>query len=262
MKIVTVVSAKGGVGKTTLAANLTSAIATPGQRVVAVDLDPSNALRLHFSVPLDNCDGLSRAELAGAPWHTAMIDCPNDVCVLAFGTLSEEQQFHFEQHLNAHPTWLARGLADLPLGPSDIVILDTPPGSSAYTRAALNAAHFVLHVIFADAASYAVIPQMQHMILRYAFPRQDFLGVGYVVNQGDPSRQLNQDVLRVLRATLGTQLFPSVIHLDEGVREALACNTTLIQYDPTCQAAADLRACGKWLRQTLDEAAKVQRGVK
>ena len=48
MKVITVVSAKGGVGKTTLAANLASVIAARGRRVLALDLDPQNALRLHF----------------------------------------------------------------------------------------------------------------------------------------------------------------------------------------------------------------------
>jgi ATPases involved in chromosome partitioning len=42
MKVIAVVSAKGGVGKTTLAANLASVLATSGRRVIALDLDPQN----------------------------------------------------------------------------------------------------------------------------------------------------------------------------------------------------------------------------
>ena len=57
MKVITVVSAKGGVGKTTLAANLASVLAARGRRVIALDLDPQNALRLHFGIPLDSIDG-------------------------------------------------------------------------------------------------------------------------------------------------------------------------------------------------------------
>jgi CO dehydrogenase nickel-insertion accessory protein CooC1 len=72
MKVITVVSAKGGVGKTTLAANLASVLAARGRRVIALDLDPQNALRLHFGIPLDSIDGLARATLAGDPWQTVM----------------------------------------------------------------------------------------------------------------------------------------------------------------------------------------------
>lgn len=252
MKVVSVVSAKGGVGKTTLAANLASVLAAAGRRVVAVDLDPQNSLRLYFGVPLDSVDGLSRAALAGAPWQSAMVDGADGVTVLAFGALIEEEQHLFERHLDENPLWLARGLAALRLGPSDLVVVDTPPGSSAYTRAALSAAHFAVNVVLADAASYAAIPQMQRMIDAYAAPRPEFVGEGYVVNQVDQSRQLNKDVLRVLRDMLGDHMFPGSIHADEGVGESLACNTTIVRYDPLCQAAADMRACGKWLLEALD----------
>lgn len=132
------------------------------------------------------------------------------------------------------------------------MIVDTPPGSSVYTRTALTAANFALNVVLADAASYAAIPGMERMVDAYAAPRQNFAGQGYVVNQVDQSRQLTKDVLKVLRNMLGTKLFPGVIHQDEGVSESLACDTTLIHYDPLSQAAADLRACGDWLLSAVD----------
>jgi cellulose synthase operon protein YhjQ len=252
MKVVSVVSAKGGVGKTTLAANLASVLVAQGRHVVAIDLDPQNSLRLYFGVPLTSVDGLSRAALTGAPWQSAMVDGTDGVTVLAFGALIEKEQHMFERHLDENPLWLARGLGALRLGESDIVIIDTPPGSSAYTRAALSAAHFALNVVLADAASYAAIPQMRRMIDVYAAPRPEFRGEGYVVNQVDQSRQLNKDVLRVLRDMLGEHMFPGVIHDDEGVSESLACNTTVVRYDPLCQAAVDMRACATWLLEALE----------
>jgi cellulose biosynthesis protein BcsQ len=61
MKIVVIASAKGGVGKTTLAANLAAVLAASRRhRVCVVDLDPQNALKLHFGVPLEMSDGLAR----------------------------------------------------------------------------------------------------------------------------------------------------------------------------------------------------------
>ncbi|MGV7246661.1 cellulose synthase operon protein YhjQ/BcsQ, partial [Caballeronia sp. M23-90] len=88
--------------------------------------------------------------------------------------------------------------------------------------------------------------------LAYATPRANFAGTGYVVNQVDQTRQLTKDVLKVLRNMLGGKMFSGVIHLDEGVSESLACDTTLIHYDPLSQAAADLRACGEWLLNSVD----------
>jgi cellulose synthase operon protein YhjQ len=252
MKVITVVSAKGGVGKTTLAANLASVLAARGRRVIVLDLDPQNALRLHFGIPLDSIDGISRATLAGDAWQTVMFDGVDDVTVLPYGAVLEEDRRRFEAYIDREPAWLVHSLDTLGLDASDIVIVDTPPGSSVYTRTALTAANFALNVVLADAASYAAIPQMERMIEAYATPRGDFGGQGYVVNQVDQSRQLSKDVLKVLRNMLGPRVFPGVIHQDEGVSESLACDTTLIHYDPLSQAAADLRACGDWLLSAID----------
>src|SRR4051812_8192939 len=44
MRIITLITQKGGVGKTTLAASLAVAAAESGERVVALDLDPQGSL--------------------------------------------------------------------------------------------------------------------------------------------------------------------------------------------------------------------------
>ncbi|SAL52512.1 cobyrinic acid a,c-diamide synthase [Caballeronia sordidicola] len=261
MKVVTVVSAKGGVGKTTLAANLASVLAARGRRVIALDLDPQNALRLHFGIPLDSIDGISRATLAADAWQTVMFDGVDGVTVLPYGAVLEDDRRRFEAYVDREPQWLAQSLDTLKLDTNDIVIVDTPPGSSVYTRTALTAANFALNVVLADAASYAAIPQMERMIEAYATPRANFAGTGYVVNQVDQTRQLTKDVLKVLRNMLGGKMFPGVIHLDEGVSESLACDTTLIHYDPLSQATADLRACGEWLLNSVDAMPVTSRNV-
>jgi hypothetical protein len=115
MKVITVVSAKGGVGKTTLAANLASVLAARGRRVIALDLDPQNALRLHFGIPLDSIDGLSRATLAGDPWQTVMFDGVDGVTVLPYGAVVEDDRRRFEAHIDRDPQWLAQSLETLRL---------------------------------------------------------------------------------------------------------------------------------------------------
>ena len=59
MQIIAFVSGKGGVGKSTLTANVAVALANRNKRVLVIDMDPQNAQHLHM--------GLDAQELQGWP---------------------------------------------------------------------------------------------------------------------------------------------------------------------------------------------------
>ncbi|WP_010213916.1 cellulose synthase operon protein YhjQ/BcsQ, partial [Pseudomonas sp. R81] len=65
--VVALVSVNGGVGRSTLATALSSGLQRQGESVVALDLDPQNALRHHFGVSPD-AEGLGPASLQNAQW--------------------------------------------------------------------------------------------------------------------------------------------------------------------------------------------------
>ncbi len=148
MKVVAIVSAKGGVGKTTLTANLATAlsrsIAAP---VLAVDLDPQNALGLHLGMSPHELRGLSRSTLANQPLALACLPCTPTLHVLPYGALDEADRVTLEAAMDQDPHWLARHLASLDLPPDAVVFLDTPPGPSVYLRQALCTADVVVVVV-------------------------------------------------------------------------------------------------------------------
>ena len=78
MFVIAVVSAKGGVGKTTLSANLGVGIAQRGYPVLIVDLDPQNAMQWHLGgLDQNDCKGISA--LTGSRTRLAGVDqCPRD----------------------------------------------------------------------------------------------------------------------------------------------------------------------------------------
>ena len=59
----------------------------------------------------------------------------------------------------------------------------------------------------------------------------------------------------MIAALVALSLYCGAKFAMEGVSESLACDTTLIHYDPLSQAAADFRACSQWLMSLVDSIA-------
>jgi len=251
MKVIAIVSAKGGVGKTTLTANLATALQREGvATLLVVDMDPQNALGLHFGADPRSLAGVSRASLAGEDWGSVCVQSPSGVHVLPYGVVNESDRVAFERHLDAHPNWLVQQLQGLALPEDAVVLIDTPPGPSVYMQQALSAAQVVVVVSLPDAASYAALALMQRLVHTYCTPRPDFSETLYVLNQVDGARQLSKDITRVMQDNLGERLV-GVVHEDQAVREALAYDQSVLEYDPQGQAADDLRKCARVLAQRL-----------
>lgn len=262
MVILSIVSAKGGVGKTTITANMATALAQ-GRSVMAVDLDPQNALRLHLGVPVEEIDGVGRATLEQRIWNTCLFRATAGPYVLPYGNLNESDRDAFEVHLSNDPDWLVRGLQQgLGLGTQDLVVIDTPPGPSLYQQQALRAANFVIVVVHADPASYATLPAMESILHQYCHQRTDFFGSAYLMNNVVTSSPLARDVVRVIRSELGTRVIPNLIHQDEAVKEALAFDQLVLQYAPHSEAANDIAQTAAWLSRQLMPAFKASKSVR
>jgi cellulose synthase operon protein YhjQ len=239
------------VGKTTLTANLATALQREGvATLLVVDMDPQNALGLHFGADPRSLAGVSRASLAGEDWGSVCLQSPSGVHVLPYGVVNESDRVAFERHLDAHPNWLVQQLQGLELPEDAVVLVDTPPGPSVYMQQALSAAQVVVVVSLPDAASYAALALMQRLVHTYCTPRPDFSETLYVLNQVDGARQLSKDITRVMQDNLGERLV-GVVHEDQAVREALAYDQSVLEYDPQGQAADDLRKCARVLAQRL-----------
>ena len=62
MKVVSVINHKGGVGKTTLTANLGAGLAARGRKVLLVDLDAQGSLTVSFFTQSEWTDQLMAAQ--------------------------------------------------------------------------------------------------------------------------------------------------------------------------------------------------------
>ncbi len=250
MNVLAVVSAKGGVGKTTVTANLACALSRQGRTVLAIDLDPQNALGLHFGIGLGESRGIASATMSKQGWKSAVFRTHSGVYLLPYGIVSEDDRDRLEYQLTSQTHWLREHLDALNLPTDTVVLMDTPPGPSVYLKQALSTAHAALVVLMADAASYASLPLMQRLVKAYGQGQHSDAETLYVVNQTNSLCQLSQDVNDVLRASYGEQLV-GAIHQDQLVGDALAHVVTVMDYQADSQAARDFVACAEKIADRL-----------
>lgn len=247
MNVVSVVSAKGGVGKSTTAANLAVALHQLGHPVLAIDLDPQNGLRYHFSFEAGAGPGLVHAQ---AHLESLIEPTPSGVALISYGQCDESSRLDFERRLAQEPSWLAQRLKQLGLADNAVVVLDTPPGPSVYMTQALTAASFGLVVVLPDAGSYVTLPQMKSLFESYCFGREGFRDYGFVVNQIDQSRVLSRDVVAMLRSSFGDRVVGR-IHQDQAISEAMAFGQTVLEYAHNSEGASNIRSCAATVSERL-----------
>lgn len=252
MIVVALVSTKGGVGRTTLTANLAAALHAQGRTVYAVEMDPQNSLQWHLGCAPGNVDGLARATIAGTAWRNATRMAGN-VTLLPHGALDEVDRLAFEQALYAQPDLLQRHLLALAVPDNAVVLIDSASGPSVYQRQALNAADIALMVMLPDAASFAGMTTMTQQVQAHGRTGAKFFDTAVIVNQIDNARQLAKDVVRVLPGALD-DLPLGRIHRDESVAEALACQALVADYAPNSMAVADIALCAQALSARIDAA--------
>jgi cellulose synthase operon protein YhjQ len=239
MPLVCFTSPKGGVGRTTLAATLGAALHRLGRRVVAVDLDRQNALRLNFELPED-LPGIADEIDSGRDWSKLAVETPAGIMLIPFGAVSAPQAMRVSAHVAQNPGWLARQLRPLVDRRDLLVVADMPAGPSAFNVEIDPLADLHLLVLLADAMSLALLPKLQHGDYLLA-PGDRLPPLGYILNQVDPRRQLCRDVLALSRDVLGEALY-GMVHQDEAVAEAAACQLTVLDYAPDSVANQDVMA--------------------
>ncbi|MDD2811731.1 cellulose biosynthesis protein BcsQ [Rhodoferax sp.] len=250
MHIIAFISGKGGVGKSTLAANMAVALSQRQKRVLLIDLDPQNAQRVHLGLNPDEYAGLSREGIA----PSSIFESPFGISFIPYGRVSESELEEFEAQLKGHPDWLAQHIQGLKELAFDYVVLDTPPGPSVYLRQALTVAHKALVVLLADAASFATIDKISTLVEQYTADRTDFEGMYLLINQMPIHSKLGHQVRTALYANYAEQLVPVAIHRDPRVSQALAFERPVLHYEPGCKASLDIQYVAEWLLSSTQDA--------
>ena len=232
--VVALVSVNGGVGRSTLATALSSGLQRLGESVVALDLDPQNALRQHFGVDPELL-GVGRASLLNTRWDTLLQAGFAGCQVIPFGNTGIQQKDNLQGWLTREPKWLAQRLSTLGLSERQIMLIDTPAGDNVYLHQALSVADFVLVVVQPNAACLGTLDQLDAVLAGY-LERERPPQRLYVINQLDERSAFSLDMVDAFKLRLGDRPL-EVVHREPSISEALAFAT-----DPLDNLAASV-AC-------------------
>lgn len=176
MQVISVINYKGGVGKTTLTANIAGELAYRGYDVLMIDLDPQASLTFSFLQPEiwrnevsltktiknwftnkkkerinnfnkliispiavnDALDGRGTLDLISS--HLELINVDLELATKLGGI---DQQTIGENYIKVHRR-LKEGLDQIPIEAYDYVIIDCPPNFNIVTKSSIIASDYVL----------------------------------------------------------------------------------------------------------------------
>lgn len=231
-KITCLANQKGGVGKTTTAVNLASALALSGRKVLLVDCDPQGNATGGLGLDKQNIGkGLYDLLIDGALWEEAVR--PTEVANLWILPANIELIGAEIELVSvvSRETVLARRLA--PFTPRfDYIFLDCPPSLGLLTVNALTAADAVLIPLQCEYYALEGLSQLVRtirLIKRSLNPRLAVAGL--VLTMFDIRNNLSHQVMSEVRKHFPDQVFETIIPRNVRLSEAPSHGKPVLLYD-------------------------------
>ena len=239
-RVLAIANQKGGVGKTTTAINLGTALAAVGERVLIVDMDPQGNASTGLGVPRTArkttiyevvVDGAAISECAVETLVPGLWLVPADEDLSGIEielSQAERRSFRLRDALQT--------LAILPKSKRPAyVLIDCPPSLNLLTVNAMAAADAVLVPLQCEFFALEGLSQLMRTIdlVRSSLnPRLEIQGV--VLTMYDRRNSLSAQVAADVRAHFGDKVYETIIPRNVRVSEAPSFGKPVLIYDLKC----------------------------
>ena len=241
---ITVLSQKGGTGKTTTVRTLADAYRRAGLDVLCVDLDPQGNLSDYFDVPADASPTVADVLAGQARAEDAIHE---DVLPANLGLAEAEVILAGKM---GRELTLKRALREVKRR-YDLVIVDCPPSLGLLTVNALVAAD---HALISSEAEYFSLQGVEQALevvelaKESLHPDLDWLGV--VLNIADMRLIHAREALKSLQERFGDKVFESVIRRSVRYAESAERGVSILDYAP--DLGADYQALAAEVLEHVD----------
>jgi len=243
MRVIAVANQKGGVGKTTVAINLSACLAKAGHRTLLVDLDPQAHCAVGLAVPEDQIEvSIAEVLMPDEPGRAVQIpDITWEICSRFELAPSRLDLAAFEPKMADAPDRDSRLACALePVQDRyDFCVIDCPPHVGLLTFNALQAAGEV--IIPVDTGYFALqglskqIETIEH--LRQAAGKE--LKIRILANLYDVRTKYAREALADLRRHFGSLVLRTFINFNTKLREAAGMGQPITEYAPNSMGCKD-----------------------
>ncbi|PLX48122.1 MAG: chromosome partitioning protein ParA [Desulfobulbaceae bacterium] len=247
-KIVTMANQKGGVGKTTSAVNLATALAMLGKKTLLVDSDPQGNASSAVGVPVTSPQTKHLYHCYLSPEKTPEVIRPvaaiDNLWVLPTGIdlIGVEVEM---MHEKKREQFLWRVLAQV-AGEYDYILVDCPPSLGLLTLNALSGAH---SVIIPMQCEYFALEGLSQLVRTIKLVKKSYNSAlvieGLLLTMYDRRNKLTYQVAKEVKKHFGDKVYNTVIPRNVRLSECPSYGKPVIVYDKNSAGALSYMNLGK-----------------
>ena len=240
-RVLALANQKGGVGKTTTAINLGTALAAIGEQVLIVDLDPQGNASTGLGIDRKSRRVSTYDVLVGeAPMRSAILETAVPRLHIAPSTM-DLSGLELELASERDRAYrLRRGLEALNAGNHGgvdytYVLVDCPPSLNLVTVNAMAAAHSILVPLQCEFFALEGLSQLLKTVEQVKTTlNRDLTIHGIVLTMYDARNNLSGQVVADVRGFMGEKVYETIIPRNVRISEAPSYGKPVLLYDLKC----------------------------